>query len=740
MEKISYEVYQAIMLYLQSGEKTKEEKTAFFQEKGINSNSLIESLTSLVAAGKKHVSALDKIFKEDGELSVEDIVKYVSKIIKLIQYHKFASPLVVREIPTEGIEDFKQSVWQQVTKTNLFKDSDYEGKKLVLTLCYVFGVFEDDLESINRLSALINMVQGKKQLDLEKFKGLDMSYEPQFLSFIRENASELTDLNLQRIQSNWTRITRCVDIKTPENIQRYMQIDQEKDGNEFETYMEYHNVPESKIAKYRIIYNYMLGRTETSMPTVSGQADKGYSYEMLKFSDIRVMRFGETVKCCQGLGKNAETSMINSAIEATSRVMMITDEEGKPIAGSFVTHKIDKNGRSYVCFDSIEVNASKLPVKAVAYSKTLNRISKMVDKGIIPSASLEDIEEYFYSNPDQKDISEGDIKALRINKKIRETYQAAIQDMIVEDEKRRKNQLIAGEITQEEYEHLLIKNGLITVGRNPVSMYLKDLPKVDKKNKEVLPAIRKDRAIYKKAHKLTIESVLEKIAEGLVNAALVITPLALIAWIPPFIGIPTAVYGILGKIYLKQQRVDGIYSDATKDQRVFYDGRGNIDYNVHDRDKLQSLREELVYSEYDVVSKPIQIANLTEEQRKQYRRLRESAGQADFTEQENDRYVIGNGQNWAVTLSREGNELTVHDISMLNSFGFTEKIAKLTDAQIQLLETLETLAEHSDSISFKCGDEKINCYLSRNIKVPTQRGVSKEKQVIESEEPDGHVY
>ena len=78
MEKISYEVYQAIMLYLQSGEKTKEEKTAFFQEKGINSNSLIESLTSLVAAGKKHVSALDKIFKEDGEIMIE-----VNKRIKI---------------------------------------------------------------------------------------------------------------------------------------------------------------------------------------------------------------------------------------------------------------------------------------------------------------------------------------------------------------------------------------------------------------------------------------------------------------------------------------------------------------------------------------------------------------------------------------------------------------------------------------------------------------------------------
>lgn len=739
MEKISYEVYQEIMLYLQSGEKTKEEKTSFFQEKGINSNSLIESLTSLVAAGKKHVSALDKIFKEDGELSVEDIVKYVSKIIKLIKYHKFASPLLVREIPTEGIEDFKQSVWQQVTKTNLFKDSDYEGKKLVLTLCYVFGVFEDDLESINRLSALINMVQGKKQLDLEKFKGLDMSYEPQFLRFIRENESELSDLNLFEILGTWGKITRCVDIKTPENIQRYMEIHKEKNENEFETYMEYHNVPESKIAKYRIIYNYMLGRTETSMPTVSGQVDKGYSYEMLKFSDIRVMRFGETVKCCQRLGNNAETSMINSAIEATSRVMMITDEKGKPIAGSFVTHKIDKNGRSYVCFDSIEVNASKLPVKAVAYSKTLKRISKMVDKGIIPSASLEDIETYFNNNPEQNHIKEGDIKALRINKKIREAYQAAIQDMIVEDEKRRKNQLIAGEITQEEYEHLLIKNGLITVGRNPVSMYLKDLPKVDKKDKEVLPAIRKDRAIYKKAHKLTITSAIKKMAKGAVNGAIGLGTFMLISGLP-VPGTLMAVYGILGKRYLKQNRVGGIYSDATKDQRVFYDGRGNIDYNIHDRDKLKSLREKLVYSEYDVVSKPIQIANLTEEQRKQYRRLRESAGQADFTEQENDRYVIGNGQNWAATLSREGNELTVHDISMLNSFGFAKKIAKLTDAQLQLLETLEILAEHSESISFECGDKKINRYLSRNIKVPTQRVESKEKQARKREvEPEVYV-
>lgn len=719
MEKINYELYKEIISYLKEY-KTQEEIALFFRTKGIDDEELIQNLIGLNNNGKKHITSLEKIFMENGELSSLDIIKYSNKINELIEHHKFAPPLLIKELPNELIENFNQSLWKTLTQTNLFKKSDYEGKKLVLKLACVFGVFENDVENINRASYLVNILQNKDQSELECYKDLKMNYNPHFFAFIKEHFSEVKNLNLHEVQKQWSNITKCVDIKTPENIQRYMQISKEKNGNEFETYMAYHNVSAEKMAKYKTIYNYMQGRTKTTLPTIEGNVDNGFSYEMLDFSDIRVMRFGETIKCCQALGNNAETSMIDSAIEASARVIMITDEKEKPIAGSFVTHQIGKDGRSYLCFDSIEVNASKMPVKAIDYSKTLRKINKLVNKGIIASPALEDIEKYFNENPNQKHITAKDIKALKINKKIREAYKVAIDNIIKKDENKRSEQLANGEITKEEYEHLLVKNGMITVGRNPVSMYLNDLPKVKKNHMELLPATTKDKSIYKKAHKITILTIMKKVAKVVVNASTALgTLLTLTGSIAP--GVILIGYGIIGRRKLKGNFVHGIYSDATKDQRIFYDGRTNSYVSkINGKDKLKQLNDKLIYSKYDIEQKPIKISKLTEEQRKNYRRLREATGQPDFSEQEKDRYIIGNEQNWSVTITKDGENLVIHDISMLSLFGFEKEKGKLTDAQIELLSTLQTLSNYSKSISFECENKKINKYLSKNIKVPVR--------------------
>jgi len=103
-------------------------------------------------------------------------------------------------------------------------------------------------------SSLANLLQGKTQEDLEHFKNLDTSYEPQFFRFIKDNITKLHDINLSEIQSNWEEISRYVDIKSPENIQRYMETREEKNENEFDTYMKYHGVSASKIKKYEQIY------------------------------------------------------------------------------------------------------------------------------------------------------------------------------------------------------------------------------------------------------------------------------------------------------------------------------------------------------------------------------------------------------------------------------------------------------------------------------------------------------
>ncbi|MBQ6860651.1 MAG: hypothetical protein IJO08_03290 [Clostridia bacterium] len=718
MAKISYIEYQDIISYLQAGH-SKEDELSFLESKGISSQAVISSLTDLVSMGGKHLNSMDKLFEQEQELSFEEVIEYTRKIDKFLETHNFARPFLVKAFPEESIEDFDQKRWATLTKLQPFKGKSDEELTMALKMAFLYGVFENDEAAANRLHELGNMMNGKALADLEMFKNLQMEYNPQFLDFIRNNIEALQGLNLAQIQEKWQAISNCIDIKSPENVQRYLQISEEKSGNDFETYMAYHNIPASKMEKYRVIYEQMLGRTETSLPTVSGKVDKGFSYEMLDFSDINVMRFGEKVKCCQRLGNVAETSMINSAIEATSRVIMIKDEKGKPVAGSFVTHRIDKDGRSYVCFDSIEVNAAKLPVKAVAFSKTMKRLDKLVKKGIIADAKLETIEAYFEQHPDQTDIRKKDLEALRVNQKIKDAYRAAKDDLIREDEIKRTEQVEKGEITAEEKEHLLIKNGLITIGRNPVSMYLGDLEKVDKKDQEMLPALRKDRSIYKKAHKTTLSEVTRKVVRGMsygafgLGAAMVVTG-------APVAGIAFGAWGVYANTKLKRKKVNHTYSDAFE-QRVLEDGRKRSDVEkIHDKDALEQLQEKLIYSKYERVSKPIKIAELTPEQRKDFRRLREAAGREDFTEQDQDRYIIGNGHNWSAVLTRDGENVTVNDISMLNSFGFGKKQAMLADAQVELMSTLQAIAEKSDGITFETGDKKIDRYLGRRVVAETK--------------------
>ena len=52
MAKISYGDFQDIISYLQASERTQEDKAAFFQSKGIESQALIGALSDIVAGGK----------------------------------------------------------------------------------------------------------------------------------------------------------------------------------------------------------------------------------------------------------------------------------------------------------------------------------------------------------------------------------------------------------------------------------------------------------------------------------------------------------------------------------------------------------------------------------------------------------------------------------------------------------------------------------------------------------------
>jgi len=114
MEKINYEIFQDIISYFQSGNKNKAEIQSYFQNKGIFDEVAIDSLTSLANGGKKCISAFEKIIKEESALSLDDVIKYSNNIVSFIEHHNFAPPLLVKELPSEFIEDFKQPIWARI--------------------------------------------------------------------------------------------------------------------------------------------------------------------------------------------------------------------------------------------------------------------------------------------------------------------------------------------------------------------------------------------------------------------------------------------------------------------------------------------------------------------------------------------------------------------------------------------------------------------------------------------------
>lgn len=742
MAKLSLEDYTKIIERFQNGNYEIRDIVDLSE----NDDTFIESIKKLVNEGKKSITSLTRIFEEDKEVEISNIEKYSSKIEKLLDTQGFAPSFLVKELSYEQIENFDKNKWASLTKSVDFKNLEYSDKKIVLNLANTFGIFEKDDEASNRLNTLIETLRKYPKENIKKLNEFEPVYKPHFLKFFKENKSlELEELS--QIHKNWDGVENCVDIKTAENVQRYLRVANEN-KDEFETYMKYNNVFGLHKKKYQELYEMMKGRTKQSLPDVKKTLENGYSYEMLNFTDIGILRFGEKLDCCQALGGPGETSMINSAIEQTSRAFMVKDEKGKPIAGSFMTHKIGKDGRSYVCFDSIEVSKLKLSIRARDYAKALKKVEKLVRKGEIKSGNLEDIEEFIKNNPENKSVGKKEYECLKTNKKIKDAYKDAIKEIIEEDKKIRDEQLKEGKITKEEHDRLLIKNGIITAGKNPVTMYLGDLPLMPKENMELLPAIQKNKSIYKKAHYLggDIKEILRaKIAMPVVKAAEILGTMVFASKILDviklqftfeYLGMATLFLtaGIVGEKILERKKIGGTYTDARKEQRILYDGKENEIEKEKEKENesfsIDKLREKLTYS-MNSIQKPIKISDLNSEQRKQFRRLREENGKEEYTKEDDDKYVVGNGKNWCATISRDGENITVNEIVTSNKLlygpfgGVFDKddFSKMADNQEELLKCLSGIASCCNQFDIKTENPKLNKYIERML----SRSISKEK-------------
>ena len=261
-------------------------------------------IVDFIKTSKIHLRVLENIL-EQGPIEENMLQEYKEKTTMLVARIGIAPHFLVKEFPKEYINSFDRTKWQAITKISNFKDLDYESKRACLMLCGTFGIFERDPYIDQRADDLKRFLQNITPEELKKYSKFKMCYDPQFFSFFIQNREKLSQEQLTKIQNEWDKIKRRIEIKSFENVLNYLEVSS-KTEDPFEQYMILNNIPEYSQNKYRVIYDQMAGRTKTSIPTVSGKdSNSGYTYEILPCNDPRIMRFGnkEIIPCCARQGE-----------------------------------------------------------------------------------------------------------------------------------------------------------------------------------------------------------------------------------------------------------------------------------------------------------------------------------------------------------------------------------------------------------------------------------------------------
>ena len=219
----------------------------------------------MVKDGKKYKKIIEQILK-NREIDEEKLAQYINKMIKLDKKLGFVSYFLVMELPEEDIDRFDRSEWQSITKITKFPELSYEAKKGCLRLCGIYGIFEQDINAPERISSLKNLLKRLTSEDLCLCSKLKMDFDPEFLKFFEENRDKLDQEEMAIIQDNWNKIKTHVEIKSLDNINRFLEIINNKDSiNSFELYMRANNIPEEIQQKYRVIYEQMCKNINTNM-------------------------------------------------------------------------------------------------------------------------------------------------------------------------------------------------------------------------------------------------------------------------------------------------------------------------------------------------------------------------------------------------------------------------------------------------------------------------------------------
>lgn len=260
------------------------------------------------------------------------------------------------------------------------------------------------------------------------FEDFSMEYNPEFANFFCNNIEEIITnpeymKNISQIQKKFPEILkmnagRKITLGVANDYIKSMPYTGIEVGNE--------NLAEKvKVVGYsqedfnalQELYNEGEKRNFSSIPRIQGE-NKGYSYEILRCDDPLTLTIGRLTDCCQEIHQLGETSMKHSMLSPDGRVFCVKDDEGKIVAQSWVWRNQD-----VICFDNIEVP---------------NRVFEMYEKK--------------HPEVGRKGLTDS----------ILNVYKQASQDLMRIDEETYGELLQAGDITQEQYDALVL--GKVTVG------------------------------------------------------------------------------------------------------------------------------------------------------------------------------------------------------------------------------------------------------------------------------------
>ncbi len=306
---------------------------------------------------------------------------------------------------------------------------------------------QSDKKKTKIIREILEQADVSKVLTLEKahqlFGGFAMEYDPDFVQFFKDNVEQILSdsehiSDIAQIQRRFSEIkTFNASIKgglTYEVALNYIRETPyhrvEVGNEELAKLVSQSGYSQEDFEELQRLFDEGETREFSSIPRIIGERG-GYTYEMLRLDDPLTLLIGKLTDCCQELheSQSGETSMTHSMLSRDGRVMVVRDEQGRIVAQSWVW----RNG-SVICYDNIE----------------------------IPKARFED---YRRNHPEEGKSG--------LAKQVLEVYKQATRDIMRKDESFYKEMLEKGEISQEEFDSLVVSKVTVGLGWNDTAEAIK---------------------------------------------------------------------------------------------------------------------------------------------------------------------------------------------------------------------------------------------------------------------------